>query len=215
MQAFTQHAGVVIPLPRRNVDTDAILPKQYLKKIDKEGFGAHLFDDERYLDPGDVDTPLDQRRPNPDFILNQEPYRRGSVLLAQANFGCGSSREHAVWALQDFGIRVVIAPSFGEIFHNNCFNNGVLPIVLPESEIEQLFELCGRQPEQQISVDLQENQVSWGDESWSFQVDPARREALLAGLDDIGITLERAEKIQQYEARRRREEPWLFHMAGR
>ncbi|MBF5055690.1 isopropylmalate isomerase small subunit [Alcanivorax sp. 521-1] len=210
MQAFTRHSGVVIPFDRRNVDTDAILPKQYLKKIDKEGFGAHLFDDERYLDPGDVDTPLEERRPNPDFVLNQAPWNRGSVLLAQANFGCGSSREHAVWALQDFGIRAVIAPSFGEIFQNNCFNNGVLPVCLSQQDVDELFQLSHEHPEQPLTVDLAGARLQWGEREWRFDVDSARREALLAGLDDIGITLERAEKIQQYEARRRREEPWLF-----
>lgn len=210
MQAFTRHSGVVIPLNRRNVDTDAIVPKQYLKKIDKQGFGAHLFDDERYLDPGDVDTPLEERRPNPDFVLNQAPWDGGSIVLAQANFGCGSSREHAVWALQDFGIRVVIAPSFGEIFHDNCFNNGVLPVSLSQQDIDELFRLCRQHPEQPLAVDLTRGLLQWGEREWLFNVDSARRDALLAGLDDIGITLERAEKIQQYEARRRQEEPWLF-----
>ncbi|MFP1679705.1 3-isopropylmalate dehydratase small subunit [Alloalcanivorax sp. C16-2] len=210
MQAFTRHSGVLIPLNRRNVDTDAIVPKQYLKKIDKQGFGAHLFDDERYLDPGDVDTPVQERRPNPDFVLNQVPWNQGSILLAQANFGCGSSREHAVWALQDFGIRVVIAPSFGEIFHNNCFNNGVLPVCLSQQDVDELFQLCREHPEQPLTVDLVGSRLQWGEREWPLEVDSARREALIAGLDDIGITLERAEKIQQYEARRRREEPWLF-----
>ena len=210
MQAFTQHSGIVIPLDRRNVDTDAILPKQYLKKIDKEGFGAHLFDDERYLDAGDVDTPPAERRPNPAFVLNQTPYDRGTVLLAQANFGCGSSREHAVWALQDFGIRAVIAPSFGEIFQGNCFNNGVLPVILSQRDVDELFRSCRQAPEQPLTVDLAGERLRWGDREWPLSVDSARRDALLAGLDDIGITLERAEKIQQYEVRRRREEPWLF-----
>jgi len=210
MQAFVEHTGVVIPIDRRNVDTDAIVPKQYLKKIDKQGFGAHLFDDERYLDAGDVDTPLMERRPNPEFVLNRPPYDRGSVLLAQANFGCGSSREHAVWALQDFGIRVVIAPSFGEIFHDNCFNNGVLPIALPQEPVDELFRLCEEAPEQALTVDLREQQLAWGRWQWDFLVDPGRREALLVGLDDIGITLERAHIIEQYEDKRRREEPWLF-----
>lgn len=210
MQAFTEHTGVVIPINRRNVDTDAIVPKQYLKKIDKQGFGAHLFDDERYLDAGDVDTPLSERRLNPEFVLNQPPYDRGSVMLAQANFGCGSSREHAVWALQDFGVRVVIAPSFGEIFHDNCFNNGVLPIALEQERVDELFRLCEQAPERPLTVSLAEQRLAWGQRNWDFQVDAGRREALLAGLDDIGITLERAQIIKQYEDERRREEPWLF-----
>lgn len=210
MQAFTEHTGVVIPINRRNVDTDAIVPKQYLKKIDKQGFGAHLFDDERYLDAGDVDTPLSERRLNPEFVLNQPPYDRGSVMLAQANFGCGSSREHAVWALQDFGVRVVIAPSFGEIFHDNCFNNGVLPIALEQERVDELFRLCEQAPERPLTVSLAEQRLAWGQRTWDFQVDAGRREALLAGLDDIGITLERAQIIKQYEDERRREEPWLF-----
>jgi 3-isopropylmalate/(R)-2-methylmalate dehydratase small subunit len=157
-----------------------------------------------------VDTPLSERRPNPEFVLNQPPYDRGSVVLAQANFGCGSSREHAVWALQDFGVRVVIAPSFGEIFHDNCFNNGVLPIALAQERVDEMFRLCQQAPERPLTVDLREQRLAWGQRNWDFQVDAGRREALLAGLDDIGITLERAQKIKQYEDKRRREEPWLF-----
>lgn len=211
MQPFSTHTGVVIPFDRRNVDTDAILPKQYLKMLEKTGFGDFLFDDERYLDPGDVETSLTERRPNPDFILNQAPYDKGSILLARDNFGCGSSREHAVWALVGFGIRVVIAPSFGEIFYNNCINNGLLPVILKQVAIEELFRCCREQPGFELTVDL-ENQtlVNPAQGEWPFRMEDGHRKALLEGLDEIGLTLERAEAIRVFEANRRAREPWLF-----
>lgn len=211
MEAFRSHAGVVIPFNRRNVDTDAILPKQYLKMLDKTGFGGFLFDDERYLDSGDVDVPLSSRRPDPSFVLNQSPYNQGSIFLGQSNFGCGSSREHAVWALRDFGIRVVIAPSFGEIFYNNAFNNGLLPIILEQSVVDELFSLCRKEPGFTLSIDLQEMTIGRSNvEGWSFHIEEGRRQALLQGLDEIGLTLEMAGTISAFEKHRRVAEPWLF-----
>ena len=211
MQPFSTHTGVVIPFDRRNVDTDAILPKQYLKMLEKTGFGDFLFDDERYLDPGDVETPLAERRQNPDFILNQAPYTQGTILLAGDNFGCGSSREHAVWALADFGIRVIIAPGFGEIFYNNCINNGVLPAVVKQAVAAELTGLCRATPGLELTVDLESRQLSHPRHGlWPFAIEDGRRQALLEGLDEIGLTLERAEAIRAFEANRRVREPWLF-----
>lgn len=211
MQAFTTHSGTVIPFNRRNVDTDSIVPKQYLKMLDKTGFGGFLFDDERYLDPGDVEVPLSIRRPNPEFILNQPPYDQGSILLAQSNFGCGSSREHAVWALLDFGIRVVIAPSFGEIFYNNAFNNGLLPIILDQAIVDGLFESCQQEAGKVLSVDLANTTIEGsGSESWSFVIEEGRQQSLLQGLDEIGLTLEKAATIRAFEENLRSAEPWLF-----
>ncbi len=210
MEPFDTHTGIVIPFNRSNIDTDAIVPKQYLKMLEKTGYGPHLFDDERYLDPGDVDTLISQRRPNPDCILNQAPYTDGSIVLAQANFGCGSSREHAVWALRDFGIRVVLAPSFGDIFFNNCFNNGLLPVILDQSLINELFELCEAERGFKLQVDLQDCEIRGGGSSWRFVVEEGRRQNLLKGFDEIGLTLERSDKIRAYEANRKLQEPWLF-----
>lgn len=211
MQAFKTYTGIMIPFDRRNVDTDAIVPKQYLKMLEKTGFGDFLFDDERYLDAGDVETPLTQRRRNPDFILNQPPYNRGGILLAKDNFGCGSSREHAVWALADFGIRVVIAPSFGEIFYNNCINNGLLPIILPHAVVEELFSCCREKTGFELTVDLQ-NQVLENPTQgkWPFRIEEGHRTALLEGLDEIGQTLTRADAIRAFENTRRSQEPWLY-----
>lgn len=219
MEPFTTHTGLVIPIDRDNVDTDAILPKQYLKMLEKTGFGDFLFDDERYFDPGDVDTPVSARRPVPDFILNRSPFNRGSVLLARRNFGCGSSREHAVWALRDFGVRVVIASSFGDIFFNNCFNNGLLPVILDDETVNVLFDLATEPGGLTLAVDLEQNQIrvehpdaaaTHPTKQWPFLVEPGRRANLLSGLDDIGRTLSRADAIREYEARRRTLEPWLF-----
>lgn len=210
MQPLITHSGIIIPLNRANIDTDMLLPKQYLKSLESHGFGGFLFDDERYLDPGEIDTPLSSRRENPDFILNREPYRHGSVVLAQANFGCGSSREHAVWALRDFGVRVIIAPSFGDIFNNNCFNNGVLPLRLPQDDIEQLFALAQADIRLQAHVDLTDRTLQVGTLSWRFELDEGRRQRLLSGLDEIGETLQYAEQIKNHEAIRQREEPWIF-----
>lgn len=210
MQPLIVHRGTIIPLNRANIDTDVLLPKQYLKSLDSYGFGGFLFDDERYLDPGEIDTPMEARRENPDFILNQPTYRHGSVVLAQANFGCGSSREHAVWALRDFGVRVVIAPSFGDIFFNNCFNNGVLPLQLEQSAVDELFDLAEAQPGLQAQVDVEQRVLTVGTKVWSFNLDEGRCQRLLQGLDEVGESLQYAEQIRAYENRRQPAEPWLF-----
>lgn len=208
MQAFRQHTGRVLPMDRANVDTDAIIPKQYLKSIRRSGFGPFLFDDWRYLDAGDLQVDVATRRPNPDFELNDARYQGASILLARRNFGCGSSREHAVWALENAGFRCVIAPSFADIFFNNCFKNGVLPIVLDEETIDGLFTYAEAGAE--ITVDLEALEIQAGELTVSFEVDSSRRERLLAGLDDIGQTLQFRDEIESYEERRRDEKPWLF-----
>lgn len=211
MQAFTTLNGLVAPLDRANVDTDAIIPKQFLKSIHRTGFGPNLFDDWRYLDQGGLDVDNATRRINPDFILNQPRYQGAEVLLARENFGCGSSREHAVWALADAGFRVVLAPSFADIFFNNCFKNGVLPIVLPEAVMERLFQEAQSTPGYRLRVDLEAQTITTpAGEAITFTVDAFRRHCLLNGLDDIGLTLQRADRIRAYEARRRTEAPWLF-----
>ncbi len=211
MQAFTIHDGIVAPLDRANVDTDAIIPKQFLKSIRRTGFGPHLFDDWRYLDEGSLDTDIASRRENPDFILNTEPYRNASILLARENFGCGSSREHAVWALDDFGIRCVIAPSFADIFYNNCFKNGVLPIALSDSEMDTLFAAADAERGLTARIDLFEQRIGLADgREFRFEIDAYRRKNMLEGLDDIGLTLQHADAIRSYEAKRSEEKPWLF-----
>ncbi|WP_455384883.1 3-isopropylmalate dehydratase small subunit [Acidihalobacter prosperus] len=211
MQAFTTHTGKVIPLDRSNVDTDAIIPKQYLKSIKRTGFGPNLFDSWRYLDPGEPGIDNATRRPNPDFVLNDPRYAGGSVLLARKNFGCGSSREHAVWALDDYGIRAVIAPSFADIFYNNSFKSGLLPIVLDEAVVEALFAAVQATPDYALTIDLEVQTVSTPEgRSHRFEIDPFRKHCLLEGLDDIGLTLQHADDIRAYEARRRQEAPWLF-----
>ncbi|MDY6957149.1 MAG: 3-isopropylmalate dehydratase small subunit [Pseudomonadota bacterium] len=211
MQAFTTLNGLVAPLDRANVDTDAIIPKQFLKSIYRTGFGPNLFDDWRYLDQGGLDVDNATRRINPDFILNQPRYQGAEVLLARENFGCGSSREHAVWALADAGFRVVLAPSFADIFFNNCFKNGVLPIVLPEAVMDRLFQEAQSTPGYRLRVDLEAQTITMpAGEAITFTVDAFRRHCLLNGLDDIGLTLQRADRIRAYEARRRTETPWLF-----
>lgn len=211
MQAFTNHTGIMAPLDRAHVDTDAIIPKQYLKSIKRTGFGPYAFDDWRYLDAGGLDVPIDERRENPEFLLNQGPYRTASILLARENFGCGSSREHAVWALSDFGFRVVIAPSFADIFFNNSFKNGLLPIVLPEKCVDELFRVAGQGAGAVATVDLPAQTVGLDDgREFDFQIDAFRKENLLQGLDDIGLTLQYADAIQAFEERRREARPWLF-----
>lgn len=211
MNAFTQHTGIVAPLDRVNVDTDAIIPKQYLKSIKRSGFGPNAFDDWRYLEPGEPGMDHSQRTKNPDFILNQPPYDRATILLARQNFGCGSSREHAVWALTDFGFRVVIAPSFADIFFNNSFKTGLLPIALPEATVEQLFQETFADVGYQLTVDLAAQQIIKPDGSViPFEVDAFRRHCLLEGLDDIGLTLQHADDIRAFEAKRRADMPWLF-----
>ncbi len=210
MKKFTQHAGIVAPLDRSNVDTDAVIPKQYLKSIHRTGFGVNLFDDWRYLTPGEPGMDHSKREKNPDFILNQPPYDQASILLARDNFGCGSSREHAVWALMDFGFAAVIAPSFADIFYNNSFKNGLLPIRLAESEVDELFDFVRQNKGSTLSIDLQKQKVFAGKKEYSFEIDEFRKYRLLNGIDDIGLTLEYADKIRQYEEQRKLKEPWLF-----
>lgn len=210
MQAFTQLTARAIPLDRANVDTDAVIPKQYLKSIKRSGFGPFLFDDWRYTTPGTLEIDPATRQPNPDFVLNQPQYQGAQILLARDNFGCGSSREHAVWALRDWGIRCVIAPSFADIFFNNCFKNGVLPVVLPAETVASLFELVTADAQAAITVDLATQSVRWAKAEASFTVDAFRKDCLLRGLDDIGLTLQNAEDIRAYESRRRQTAPWLF-----
>ncbi|HEX4872287.1 MAG TPA: 3-isopropylmalate dehydratase small subunit [Nevskiaceae bacterium] len=211
MKPFTVVTSPVVALDRPNVDTDAIIPKQYLKSISRSGFGQYLFDDWRYLDPGDLDVPVAGRRPNPEFVLNQPAAVGAQILLARDNFGCGSSREHAVWALDDWGFRAVIAPSFADIFFNNSFKNGFLPLVLPAPVVESLFQLAAQPGGLRLTIDLPAQQVRRPDgHAEPFQIDPFRKHCLVEGLDEIGLTLTRAEAIRAYEARRRLEAPWLF-----
>ena|SRR5690554_506670 len=211
MRQFTQHTGIAAPLDRANVDTDMIIPKQFLKSIKRAGFGPNLFDELRYLDEGQPDQDCAGRPLNPDFVLNQPRYQGTSVLLARENFGCGSSREHTPWALDDFGIRAIIAPSFADIFYNNCFKNGLLPIVLPEAQVDQLFKEVEATEGYQLTVDLERQVVvTPSGQEFAFEVDNFRKHCLLNGLDDIGLTLQHADEIKAYEARRRQEAPWLF-----
>ncbi|MDM4765002.1 3-isopropylmalate dehydratase small subunit [Pelomonas sp. SE-A7] len=212
MDKFTLHKGLVAPMDRDNVDTDAIIPKQFLKSIKRTGFGPNLFDEWRYLDHGEPGQDPASRKPNPDFVLNQPRYQGASVLIARSNFGCGSSREHAPWALEQYGFRALIAPSFADIFFNNCFKNGVLPIVLPESQVAQLFDEVAAFPGYQLSVDLARQVVIKPDGTeLSFEVQPFRKYCLLNGFDDIGLTLRHADKIKAYEAERIASKPWLNH----
>jgi 3-isopropylmalate/(R)-2-methylmalate dehydratase small subunit len=211
MQAFTQHSGIIAPLDRPNVDTDAIIPKQFLKSIKRSGFGPNAFDDWRYLDAGGPDIDNASRRINPDFVLNQPPFDKATVLLARENFGCGSSREHAVWALDDFGFRAVIAPSFADIFYNNSFKNGLLPIVLKAEIVDDLFKRVAADPGLEISIDLQAQSVSCqGEVIANFVIDEFRKHCMLNGLDDIGLTLQHADEINAYEEKRKKTAPWLF-----
>jgi 3-isopropylmalate/(R)-2-methylmalate dehydratase small subunit len=211
MKKFTVHTGIAAPLDRSNVDTDMIIPKQFLKSIKRSGFGPNLFDELRYMDEGQPDQDCSGRPLNPDFVLNQARYQGASVLLARENFGCGSSREHAPWALDDFGIRSVIAPSFADIFYNNCFKNGLLPIVLPEDTVDQLFQEVEANNDYQLVVDLEKQVVATpSGEEFAFEVDEFRRHCLLNGLDDIGLTLQNADAIRAYEDKRKQQAPWLF-----
>ncbi|MBN8761236.1 MAG: 3-isopropylmalate dehydratase small subunit [Thiobacillus sp. 65-69] len=211
MQAFTRLDGLVVPLDRANVDTDAIIPKQFLKSIKRSGFGPNLFDEWRYLDHGEPGMDPATRQPNPAFVLNFPRFRGASVLLARDNFGCGSSREHAPWALEDYGIRSVIAPSFADIFYNNCFKNGLLPIVLDAATVDRLFRECEATEGYRLVVDLAAQTVTTpGGEALRFDVDPGRKHRLLNGLDDIGLTLLHADKIKAYEEARKIAAPWLF-----
>jgi 3-isopropylmalate/(R)-2-methylmalate dehydratase small subunit len=211
MEKFETVTGLVAPLDRPNVDTDAIIPKQFLKSIKRSGFGPNLFDEWRYLDHGEPGMDNSTRRLNPDFVLNQARYRGACILLGRENFGCGSSREHAVWALLDDGFRVVIAPSFADIFFNNCFKNGVLPIVLPAGTIDALFAATVSTPGYTLTVDLQGQQISTPDQGViGFEIDAFRKDCLLQGLDDIGLTLQHADAIHAFERQRREDAPWLF-----
>lgn len=211
MRALIKHHGIVVPLDRANVDTDMIIPKQFLKSIKRSGFGPNLFDELRYLDEGQPGRDNSQRPLNPDFVLNQSRYQGASVLLARRNFGCGSSREHAPWALEDFGIRVIIAPSFADIFYNNCFKNGLLPVVLDEKTVEYLFQETEANPGYELQGDLESQLVITPEgERFGFEVDAFRKHCLLNGLDEIGVTLEDVDAIKEYEARHRQEAPWLF-----
>ena len=211
MKPFTVVTGTVAPLDRANVDTDAVIPKQYLKSIRRTGFGPFLFDDWRYLDPGDLSLDPASRRPNPEFVLNQPQHRGASILLARENFGCGSSREHAVWALADYGFRCVMAPSFADIFFSNCCKNGFLPVVLPEGAVTNLFAAVGANAQLSVTVDLPAQRVRWSGGEAAFDIDPGRKHKLIEGLDEIGLTLQHADAIRAYEARRRTEAPWLFN----
>jgi 3-isopropylmalate/(R)-2-methylmalate dehydratase small subunit len=212
MQKFTIHKGLVAPMDRENVDTDAIIPKQFLKSIRKTGFGPNLFDAWRYLDHGEPGQDPASRRPNPDFVLNQARYQGASVLLARKNFGCGSSREHAPWALDQFGFRAIIAPSYADIFYNNCFKNGLLPIVLAETQVAQLFDEVHAFPGYQLTIDLERQVVVKPQgEELAFEVQPFRKFCLTNGFDDIGLTLRQADKIKHFEAQRLANKPWLAH----
>jgi 3-isopropylmalate/(R)-2-methylmalate dehydratase small subunit len=212
MDKFTLHTGLVAPMDRENVDTDAIIPKQFLKSIKRTGFGPNLFDEWRYLDHGEPGQDPASRQPNPDFVLNQPRYAGASVLIARQNFGCGSSREHAPWALQQYGFRAILAPSFADIFFNNCFKNGLLPIVLPESAIARLFDEVAAFPGYQLTVDLPRQVVVKPDGAeLPFDIEPFRKECLIGGLDEIGLTLQHADKIRSYEAQRIAAKPWLNH----
>jgi 3-isopropylmalate/(R)-2-methylmalate dehydratase small subunit len=207
---FTIHQGVVAPLDRANVDTDAIIPKQFLKSIKRSGFGPNLFDEWRYLDKGEPGQEGAPRKPNPDFVLNQPRYAKASILLVRENFGCGSSREHAPWALDQYGFRALIAPSYADIFNNNCYKNGLLPIVLPASQVDKLFDEVAAFPGYALTVDLPRQVVVKPDGSeLAFDVEPFRKQCLVNGWDDIGLTLRHADKIRAFEAQRLAAKPWL------
>ena len=209
MQAFVVHTGLVAPLDRENVDTDAIIPKQFLKSIARTGFGENLFDEWRYLDVGQPGQDNSKRPINPDLVLNQSRYQGASVLLARDNFGCGSSREHAPWALQQYGFRAVIAPSFADIFFNNCYKNGLLPIVLTEKEVDQLFEMTKAHMGFELTVDLPEQVVRVGDQAFKFDISEFRKYCLVNGFDDIGLTLRNSDEIRAFENQHLLKYPWL------
>ncbi|MEC8694287.1 MAG: 3-isopropylmalate dehydratase small subunit [Pseudomonadota bacterium] len=211
MQQFVKETGLVVPLDRENVDTDQIIPKQYLKSIKRTGFGVNLFDDWRYVDPGEPGMDHSTRRLNPDFVLNDARYTGSSILLARDNFGCGSSREHAPWAILEYGFKAVIAPSFADIFFNNSFKNGLLPVVLAERDVDALFELASGESAVEVDIDLQSQEVKGPSGfSASFEIDPFRKTCLLEGLDEIGLSLKDVDAIKAYEARRVVDAPWLF-----
>ena len=211
MKKYTIETGIACPLDRANVDTDLIIPKQFLKSIKRTGFGDNLFDELRYLDEGYLGQDINKRPKNPDFVLNQERYQGASILLARDNFGCGSSREHAPWALNEYGFRTVIAPSFADIFYNNCFKNGMLPVILSEKDVDELFKECFTNIGYQLTVDLENQKViSPSGKEYPFEVDAFRKHCLLNGLDDIGLTLQNADDILAFEAKAKAERPWVF-----
>jgi len=210
MDKFETFTALVAAIDRANIDTDAIIPKQYLKSIKRSGFGINLFDDWRYLDPGEPGQDNGARRLNPDFVLNRDPYRQAQILLARENFACGSSREHAVWALLDFGIKVVVAPSFADIFYNNSFKNGLLPVALTGEEVDRLFAAVTQNEGYQLTVDLENQQVRTTEgEIFEFEIDEFRKYCLLNGLDDIGLTMQHADEIREFEQRYYQAMPWL------
>jgi len=212
MKPFTKLNGLVVPLDRANVDTDAIIPKQFLKSIKRSGFGPNAFDEWRYLDHGEPGMDNSKRKLNPDFVLNQQRYQGGSILLARENFGCGSSREHAPWALEDYGFRSIIAPSYADIFYNNCFKNGMLPIVLPAETVDGLFAEVEANPGYQLTVDLAAQTVATPSGAlYAFDVDMSRKHNLLNGLDDIGLTMLQQDKIKAFEVKHKAAQPWLFN----
>lgn len=212
MQAYNTQTGIVCPLDRSNVDTDQIIPKQFLKSIKRTGFGVNLFDDWRYLDEGFPGQDHSKRPVNPDFVLNKPRYQGATILLARDNFGCGSSREHAPWALSEYGFRTVIAPSFADIFYNNCFKNGMLPIVLPEEQVDELFEACFANEGYELTADLERQVVVTPEgKEFPFEVDEFRKHCLLNGLDDIGLTLQQQDAIEAYEAKMKQKTPWVFN----
>ena len=212
MQKFNRLDGVVAPMDRANVDTDMIIPKQFLKSVKRSGFGPNLFDELRYLDEGQPDQDVSGRPLNPEFFLNQTRYQQAEILLARQNFGCGSSREHAPWALLDFGFRCLVAPSFADIFYNNCFKNGILPVVLSQSQVDELFARCFAEPGFKLTVDLAQQTLSSAcGLSFDFEVDEFRKHCLINGLDDIGLTLEDADAIKDFESNWQKKSPWLFN----
>ena len=211
MQKYTTLTGIVAPLDRANVDTDLIIPKQFLKSIKRTGFGDNLFDELRYLDEGYLGQDIAKRPKNPDFVLNQERYTGATILLTRSNFGCGSSREHAPWALNEYGFRTIIAPSYADIFYNNCFKNGMLPVILTESEVDELFKECEANVGFTLTVDLENQKViSPSGKEYHFEVDAFRKHCLLNGLDDIGLTLQHADDIKAFEKKAKADRPWVF-----
>jgi len=209
MLPINKHEGIVIPLDRANVDTDAIIPKQFLKSIKKSGFGPNLFDGWRYLDQGEPGINPTEREPNPDFILNKDSYRKGTILLARENFGCGSSREHAPWALLDFGIRVILAPSFADIFYGNCFKNGILPIEINAELTDLFFKKSLSETGLKLMIDLEKQLIIDDNQKYDFKVDEFKKHCLIKGLDDIGLTLENRESIKDFESKYSNQYPWL------
>ena len=211
MKKFISHSGIVAPIDIPNVDTDAIIPKQFLKSIYRTGFGDYLFDEWRYLDQGEPGMNCKNRPLNEDFVLNQERYKKSTILLTRENFGCGSSREHAPWALDDFGFRVIIAPSFADIFYNNCFKNGLLPVILTEDEVEFLFKELYETNGFSLSVDLLQSEVAMeSEQKFNFYIDEFNRDCLVKGLDEIGLTLQNSDEIKRYELKRASMHPWIF-----